>query len=112
MKSRYYNVLIVGGTDPELFGPYKTRKARDDDAKCIWQEKARQEYDGLFRATVDSRGKLTVSPFVGGELDKHLPFGGSHAPDCPYRCGGECNCWRSDPDLNPELVEELAAEGE
>lgn len=31
------------------------------------------------------------------------PFGGSHAPDCPYRVGGECLCWRSDPDENPEL---------
>ena len=30
------------------------------------------------------------------------PFGGSHAPDCPYRLKGECNCWRSDPEQNPE----------
>ena len=36
-----------------------------------------------------------------------LPFGGSHAPDCPYRLGGECQCWRSDPEQNPELKEEL-----
>ena len=27
---------------------------------------------------------------------------GSHAPDCPYRQKGECDCWRSDPDQNPE----------
>jgi len=38
-----------------------------------------------------------------GEDQKGLPFGGSHAPDCPYRSGGECLCWRSDPDQNPEL---------
>ena len=35
-----------------------------------------------------------------------LPFGGSHAPDCTYRMGhaAPCNCWRSDPDQNPELA--------
>jgi len=40
------------------------------------------------------------------ELDQ-LPFGGSHAPDCTYRLGHavECNCWRSDPKQNPELVD-------
>ena len=106
MKSKHYNVLIVGGTDSELYGPYKTRKRRDADAKRIWQDEARQECDGLFRATVDSKGRLSISSFVGGELDSALPFGGSHAPDCPYRSGGECNCWRSDPDQNPELAEE------
>ena len=34
---------------------------------------------------------------------KALPFNGSHAPDCPYRHGGECLCWRSAPEQNPEL---------
>lgn len=34
------------------------------------------------------------------------PFGGSHAPDCPYRLGGECLCWRSDPEQNPEILED------
>jgi hypothetical protein len=37
--------------------------------------------------------------------DEELPFGGSHAPDCPYHAGGECLCWRSDPQQNPELSE-------
>ena len=33
------------------------------------------------------------------------PFGGSHAPDCPYILApaGECLCWRSDPEQNPDL---------
>lgn len=39
------------------------------------------------------------------EEEDDLPYGGSHAPDCPYRVGGECLCWRSDPDQNPELGE-------
>lgn len=37
-------------------------------------------------------------------IDTGLPHGGSHAPDCPYRVGGECLCWRSDPTQNPELT--------
>lgn len=42
-------------------------------------------------------GDETIKP------PKELPFGGSHAPDCPYRLKGECNCWRSDPEQNEEL---------
>lgn len=38
------------------------------------------------------------------------PFGGSHAPDCPYRIKGECLCWRSDPDENPDAVEDTIAD--
>lgn len=42
-----------------------------------------------------------AEPVTAGEVP--LPFGGSHAPDCPYRLKGECDCWRSDPTQNPEL---------
>jgi hypothetical protein len=48
---------------------------------------------------------MTLQP-KADTASEHLPFGGSHAPDCPYRVGGECLCWRSDPDQNPELAEE------
>jgi hypothetical protein len=37
------------------------------------------------------------------------PFDGNHAPDCPYRAGGECSCWRSDPARNPVLRDDLEA---
>jgi len=39
-----------------------------------------------------------------------LPFNGSHAPDCPYHHHGECLCWRSDPEQNPDLAADMADE--
>lgn len=41
---------------------------------------------------------------VGEVIVTEFPFEGRHAPDCPaFSTGGECLCWRSDPEQNPEL---------
>jgi hypothetical protein len=40
-----------------------------------------------------------------GDSDEPTQEAGSHAPDCPYifAPGGECLCWRSDPEQNHDL---------
>lgn len=39
--------------------------------------------------------------------EQELPFNGSHAPTCPYHHHGECLCWRSDPEQNPDLAADM-----
>ncbi len=73
-------VWIVGGVEPAPEGGFQVGI----------------EDDGLDESDAD-----TVKDYR--PKDDNLPFGGSHAPDCPYRVGGECECWRSDPEQNPEL---------
>jgi hypothetical protein len=57
--------------------------------------------DCLEADTEDSSIELFDYDVPGEVVD--LPFGGRHAPTCPYHHGGECLCWRSDPEKNPEL---------
>jgi len=69
------------------------------DAAICDREARRRELD---RQRARDRGKFVADK----KEDEKLPFGGSHAPDCPHHKGGECLCWRSDPLQNPELAED------
>ena len=82
----------------------------DGSFKSIAEFETRQEAIAFCQEHfgADDQGRVQLVTGGDGE-DSHepdLPFNGSHAPDCPYRCHGECNCWRSDPDQNPELASE------
>ena len=70
--THFYFVLVVGGTDPELYGPYKTAEARDKEAKEVWNNDADHDTDGIFRAS--SEGELSIGSFVGDELEDSGPF--------------------------------------
>ena len=92
----------------------------DMDIRSIMEETIEGDYSGkttevVWNAEVDGptmakllQDQASDAGFFGltedGEdTEGTFPFEGSHAPDCPYHAGGECLCWRSDPEQNPEL---------
>lgn len=65
---KYYLIAVDGGTEPQALGPFKTGKLRDAAAKA--EREYQKAEDSLFKADVDSRGKLRVWPFVGGFFEE------------------------------------------
>lgn len=64
MKKTYYLLVVEGGVEPSVQGPYQTRDVRDNAAKQI---RGRQEADdGLFWADIDEVAVLTVGAYAAG----------------------------------------------
>ncbi len=68
MNAQHYNLLIVGGTEAVLLGPFDTPEERVEGARRTWHEEARPGYDSLFKLDVDENGVPTVHEYVT-ELD-------------------------------------------
>jgi hypothetical protein len=64
--SKLYLLIIEGGVEPEVRGPYKTDKARLKEARKIREN---SDEDGVFRAEVDAKGNLQVFPFISNEVE-------------------------------------------
>lgn len=64
MNKRFYILVIQGGTEPSLEGPYDSAKQRDRAARKTWKTLTHGE-DNLFKANVDEHGNLSVYPFLG-----------------------------------------------
>jgi hypothetical protein len=58
---KYYVLVVTGGIEPDLRGPFETRKARDAEAFRI--HALTNEDDGVFQLGVSGTGKLTVSSY-------------------------------------------------
>ena len=71
--SRYYNIYVWRGIEPELRGPYGSPEEQVDAALRIWDEdNASREDDGIFKLTIGADGKPEVLPYAHGELEAHL----------------------------------------
>ncbi len=68
-KARHYNLLIVGGAEAVVLGPFDTPEKRIKAGKRTWHKEARPEYDSLFKLDVDEKGVPTVHEYVN-ELDE------------------------------------------
>ena len=64
-KAQHYNLLIVGGTEAVVLGPFDTPEDRVKAGRKTWHEEARQPYDSLFKLDVDENGQPTVHEYVG-----------------------------------------------
>jgi hypothetical protein len=61
MKKTYYLLVIEGGVEPFLRGPYQTEDERDNAAKQI--RRSCDEDDGLFWADIDEAALPTVGAY-------------------------------------------------
>jgi len=68
MKSAFYVLTIVGGTDPEMAGPFRDENERDAAAKII-NDNTLEEEDSIFRLDMDMNGRPFVHPFLQGEFE-------------------------------------------
>ena len=69
-------------------------------AECLsnWDEYDQKDIDAILDDGYEQFGTGSVClSWATSPDEEELPFGGSHAPDCPHHAGGECLCWRSDP---------------
>ena len=64
MKKKYYLLVVEGGVEPSVQGPYQTEDERDRAAKEIHREQ--EEDDGLFWADIDEGAVLTVGSYTAG----------------------------------------------
>jgi hypothetical protein len=62
MKKTYYLLVIEGGVEPFLRGPYQTEDERDNAAKQV--RRSCDEDDGLFYADIDETALLNVSAYT------------------------------------------------
>ncbi len=67
-KAQHYNLLIVGGTEAVVLGPFDTPEKRIKAAGRTWRKEARPGQDNLFKLDVDEKGVPTIHEYVG-ELD-------------------------------------------
>jgi len=61
MSKQFYILVIQGGTEPSLEGPYESAMHRDRAARKTWKTLKHGE-DNLFKANVE-HGHLSVFPF-------------------------------------------------
>lgn len=64
MKKTYYLLLVHGGVEPSVHGPYQTSDERDNAAKEIHERQT--EDDGLFWADIDEVEAPTVGAYTAG----------------------------------------------
>jgi hypothetical protein len=61
--TRYYNIYIWRGVEPQLRGPYGGPEERLAAALRTWDDDtANREDDGIFKLTSDSNGEPEVYP--------------------------------------------------
>ena len=64
MKKTLYLLVVEGGVEPSVQGPYQTEDERDHAAKQI--RRRQEEDDGLFWADIDEVAVLTVGTYTAG----------------------------------------------
>ena len=64
MKKTLYLLVVEGGVEPSVLGPYQTEDERDHAAKQI--RRRQEEDDGLFWADIDDTAALTVGAYTAG----------------------------------------------
>lgn len=64
MKKTYYLLVVEGGVEPSVIGPYRTSDERDRAAKQIHGRQ--KEDDGLFWADLGKTAVLTVGAYTAG----------------------------------------------
>jgi hypothetical protein len=94
MNVANFETVVVANMSPgELVGKLQSGELAISLKDCLEADSKAGEIQ-LFDFAVQGAEPLSE--------ESALPFGGSHAPTCPYHHGGECLCWRSDPEQNPE----------
>jgi len=63
-----YLLVVEGGTEPAISGPYPSDKAR---LECV-KIRAKSDGDGVFRVDVLAGEKLRVYPFMSSEVDPEI----------------------------------------
>jgi transcriptional regulator with XRE-family HTH domain len=64
MKIRYYVIVVEGGVEPSLNGPFDTEERQSSVARRLHRRLA--EDDSLFWADIDEAGGLSVGPYTAG----------------------------------------------
>ena len=67
-KAQHYNLLVQGGTEAVVLGPFDTPEKRIKAGRRTWRKEARPGHDNLFKLDVDEKGVPTVHEYVD-ELD-------------------------------------------
>jgi hypothetical protein len=64
MEKTRYLLVVEGGVEPSVQGPYQTEDERDHAAKQI--RRTQEEDDGLFWADIDDAAVLTGGAYTAG----------------------------------------------
>jgi len=64
MKKTRYLLVVEGGVEPSVQGPYQTEDERDHGAKEI--HRGQEGDDSLFWADIDDAAVLTVGAYTAG----------------------------------------------
>ena len=64
MRKTLYLLVVEGGVDPSVQGPYQTEDERDHAAKQI--RRRQKEDGGLFWADIDDAAVPTVGDYTAG----------------------------------------------
>lgn len=70
-KAAEYNIVVVGCTDPELYGPYESDGERQQAALRIQRDELSEE-DAIFALSIDKNGTPSVFPYSGGFFEEGL----------------------------------------
>ena len=65
--TNHYVVHVVGCTDPELVGPYTTRKYRDNKARFIRNDNT--DEDAVFWLDVSSNGRVEIGAYSNAFME-------------------------------------------
>jgi hypothetical protein len=64
--TKHYVIHVVGGTEPELRGPYKTARIRDLAAR---RGRNGNEEDGIFWLNVEEGDELSIGTYSNGFME-------------------------------------------
>ncbi|NUQ73381.1 MAG: hypothetical protein HUU21_07485 [Polyangiaceae bacterium] len=70
VAEQYYLVLVTGGTDICLEGPFETENARAERARGFWQREAKRGEDNVFCLYLGRNSKPAVGVFLEGDLNQ------------------------------------------
>jgi hypothetical protein len=65
--TKHYVIHVVGGTEPELRGPYKTARVRDFTARRL--RKAKDEEDSFFWLNIHKGGVPSIGAYSNGFME-------------------------------------------
>jgi hypothetical protein len=68
---KYYVLHVVDDIEPELEGPYKSFRARDNKAKELRKEDEEQK-NGIYGLDISHSGKARVFSYMGGFLNPSM----------------------------------------